>query len=194
MSASRSRVCIVGTGVAGLVAIRELVAAGHEVQAYEKTADVIGVWRGVYDSVQLLTSRTATSFKGYPMPETCPTFPSGDDYRRYIRWLVRRRGRSPMSTLPLRSEVVRATPLNGGKDGWDIGLADGSTEHFDVLVAAHGHPWQPYLPQVPGAFDGPQLHTSQHRNPGDMAGDVVLVVGSGNSACDSGDGRRRLRT
>lgn len=182
MRSPHSRVCVVGAGVAGLVAIRELVAAGHEVQAYEKTDDVIGAWRGVYESVQLLTSRTATSFKGYPMPETHPTFPSGEDYRRYIRWFAKEA--DLLKHIRFETEVVRATPANSGAEGWDISLSDGLTERFDVLVAAHGHLWKPFQPQVPGTFDGPQLHTSQYRNPGDMAGDVVLVVGSGNSACD----------
>jgi Predicted flavoprotein involved in K+ transport len=177
-----ARVCVVGGAVSGLVAIRELVAAGHEVVAYEKTDDVIGVWASVYDTVILLTSRTVTSFKGHPMPDTYPQFPSGEQYRQYIRWFAKETGL--LRYIRFNTEVVEATPINGGTDGWEVRLSTGATEHFDVLVAAHGHLWQPYVPQVPGTFDGPQMHTSQYRNPADMTGDTILVVGSGNSACD----------
>jgi len=178
----KSRVCVVGSGVTGLVAIRELLEEGHEVQAYEKSDDVIGVWRGVYDSVQLLTSRSATSFRDYPMPEDYPQFPTGQQYRDYIRAFARDTGL--LDHIRFSTQVLRATPLAGGSDGWDVLLSDGTTEHFDALVAAHGHLWDPYIPEVEGEFDGPMLHTSQYRNPGDMAGSTVLVVGSGNSACD----------
>lgn len=177
-----ARVCVVGAGVTGLVAIRELLAAGHDVQAYEKSEDVIGVWAGVYDSVQLLTSRTATSFKGYPMPEDYPQFPTGQQYRDYIRAFARDTGL--LEHIRFSTAVESATPVDGGTGGWDVTLSDGTTEHFDVLVAAHGHLWDPFIPEVAGEFAGPQLHTSQYRNPGDMAGETVLVVGSGNSACD----------
>jgi hypothetical protein len=176
------RVCVVGAGVTGLVAIRELVAAGHDVQAYEKTDDVIGVWRRVYDSVQLLTSRRATSFKDYPMPDSYPQFPTGQQYRDYIRAFARETGL--LQHIRFETEVAAAVPLDGGSSGWDVTLSDGTEEHFDAIVAAHGHLWDPFIPDVPGTFDGPVLHTSQYRNPGDMAGETVLVVGSGNSACD----------
>lgn len=176
------RVCVIGAGVSGLVAIRELVAEGHDVQAYEKTDDVIGIWRTVYDTVQLLTSRRATSFKGYPMPDSTPPFPSGQQYRDYIRWFAKEAGL--LQYIRFNTAVVSATPVNGGAQGWDVELSDGTTEHFDALVAAHGHLWAPCIPAVEGKFDGPMLHTSQYRNAGDMVGDTVLVVGSGNSACD----------
>lgn len=177
-----ARVCVIGAGVTGLVAIRELIAAGHDVQAFEKTDDVIGVWRGVYDSVQLLTSRSATSFPGYPMPESYPQFPTGQQYRDYIRSFARETGL--LAHIRFSTTVESAVPLAGGSAGWEIHLADGTVEHFDVIVAAHGHLWDPSLPEVEGEFDGPVLHTSQYRNPGDMVGETVLVVGSGNSACD----------
>lgn len=177
-----ARVCVVGAGVTGLVAIRELVAEGHEVQAFEKTDDVIGTWRTVYETVQLLTSKRATAFKGYPMPEGTAQFPTGRQYREYIRWFAKEA--DLLRHIRFNTAVTAATPVDDGTGGWDIELSDSSIEHFDVLVAAHGHLWSPYVPSVEGSFNGPMLHTSQYRSPRDMVGDTVLVVGSGNSACD----------
>jgi hypothetical protein len=182
MSLEKLRVCVIGAGVTGLVAIRELVDAGYEVQAYERTNDVVGVWARVYDTVHLLTPREATSFRGYPMPEHYPAFPTGAQYRAYIRSFADAAGLR--QHIAFNTDVVEAVPVNNGTDGWNVTLADGTTEHFDVLVAAHGHLWAPRVPSYPGVFTGLQLHTSEYHNPGDFEGDNVLVVGSGNSACD----------
>jgi cation diffusion facilitator CzcD-associated flavoprotein CzcO len=182
MSNEKVRVCVVGAGVSGLVAIRELLAIGCEVQAYEKSDDVVGVWANVYDTVHLLTSREATSFKGYPMPDSYPAFPTGEQYRRYIRWFADAAGLR--EHIAFNTAVVEASPVDGGSGGWDVRLSDGSVDHFDALVAANGHLWDARIPSYPGEFTGKQLHTSQYRNPSDFEGDRVLVVGSGNSACD----------
>ncbi|WP_228479312.1 flavin-containing monooxygenase [Microbacterium atlanticum] len=182
MSTDKVRVCVVGAGVTGLVAIRELVDAGFDVQAYERTDDVVGVWARVYDTVHLLTSREATSFRDYPMPESYPSFPTGEQYRQYIRWFAD--AADLRQYIAFNTDVVEAVPLNGGTDGWNVTLGDGTVEHFDALVAAHGHLWAPRIPSYPGAFTGTQLHTSEYHNPSDFVGDRVLVVGSGNSACD----------
>lgn len=178
----KARVGVVGAGVSGLVAIRELIGEGHEVQAFEATDKVIGVWRNVYDSVQLLTSKRATAFKGYPMLEQTAQFPTGQQYRDYIEWFAKEAGL--LEFIRFNTSVLSAEPIQGGSAGWGVKLSDGSSDHFDVLVAAHGHLWSPNIPKVTGEFDGPMLHTSQYRSPKDMAGEVVLVVGSGNSACD----------
>lgn len=182
MSDQKLRVCVVGAGVTGLVAIREMRDAGYDVQAFERGDDVVGVWARVYDTVHLLTPRQATSFRGYPMPESYPEFPTGEQYRQYIRSFAD--AASLRELIRFNTEVVETVPLNNGTDGWNVTLGDGTTEHFDILIAAHGHLWSPRIPSYPGTFTGTQMHTSQYRNPGDFVGDSVLVVGSGNSACD----------
>ena len=42
----------------------------------------------------------------------------------------------------------------------------------------------PSIPSVPGSFSGKALHSGEYKNPGDIEGRRVLVVGSGNSGCD----------
>lgn len=38
------RICVIGTGVSGLPAIKECRAAGLDVIAYERTSDIGGLW------------------------------------------------------------------------------------------------------------------------------------------------------
>lgn len=178
----KSRVAVIGGAVAGLASMGPLVEEGHEVVAFEKSGDVVGTWATAYDSVMLLSAKSVTGFKNYPMPDDVPVYPSGEDYRRYVRDYAERSGLKDL--IRFHTEVLRATPLDGGSAGWDLELSDGTTEHFDAVVVATGHLRTPVKPTVPGSFDGVQLHTSEYRNAADFADGPVVVVGTGNSGCD----------
>jgi hypothetical protein len=52
------------------------------------------------------------------------------------------------------------------------------------VIVANGHNSVPFIPTVPGEFAGRVMHSSEYRNPADIVGSRVLVVGSGNSGCD----------
>lgn len=178
----KSRVAVIGGAVAGLASMGPLRDEGHEVVAFEKSDDVVGTWATAYDSVMLLSAKSVTGFKGHPLPDDVPVYPSGEDYRRYIRDYADKSGLR--SLIRFGVEVVQAIPRDGGSDGWDLELSDGTTEHFDAVVVATGHLRTPFVPTVPGEFDGVQLHTSQYRNASDFGEGAVVVVGTGNSGCD----------
>ena len=71
---------------------------------------------------------------------------------------------------------------------WTLTLADGSVEHFDALVVANGHHWNPRWPEpaFPGSdtFEGVQMHAHSYVDNTDLAGKDVVVLGIGNSATD----------
>lgn len=52
------------------------------------------------------------------------------------------------------------------------------------MFVANGHLRDQRIPEIPGTFTGRQVHSGSYRNTGDVDGDRVLVVGSGNSGCD----------
>src|SRR6202035_1257151 len=56
-----------------------------------------------------------------------------------------------------------------------------------ALLVCNGHHWNPRRPDVPGSFDGPQIHSHDYIDPStplDLYAKRVLVVGIGNSAVD----------
>ena len=70
---------------------------------------------------------------------------------------------------------------------WDVTLSTGETRTYDALVVCNGHLWSPRVPQYPGTFDGPSLHSHAYRGPFepvDMRSKTIVVVGMGNSAMD----------
>lgn len=180
-----STYCVIGAGSAGLSAFDVLTSQGHQVDCYEKSDRVGGHWNTDYDALHLITSRNQTIFEGFPMPEEFPHFPRRDQIRDYIASFAKARGHH--NTINFNTEVLSVTPVETdgpvGSAGWDVTTSNGSGRYDGVLVA-NGHLWDPKIPSFPGTFAGKQIHSSGYKNVGDIEGNRVLVVGSGNSGCD----------
>jgi dimethylaniline monooxygenase (N-oxide forming) len=75
----------------------------------------------------------------------------------------------------------------GRGEGGSGGLPGGrEVRHYDALLVANGHHWNPRWPEppIPGSFDGEQIHAHNYKEPSQLAGRRVVVVGMGNSAMD----------
>ncbi len=184
-------VCIIGAGVSGLTACKALADWGVPHTCFEASDEVGGNWyfqnpNGVssaYRSLHIDISKPSISFRDFPMPERYPDYPH---HTHIFEWL-----RDYADAFALRqrirfdTRVQRAERRAGG--GWTITLQDGSNEIFDALLVCNGHHWDPRLPDFPGSFDGPQIHSHDYIDPStplDLYGRRVLVVGIGNSAVD----------
>jgi hypothetical protein len=83
--------------------------------------------------------------------------------------------------------VEHVEPRPGG--GFTVtvaGPAGRQVREYDTVLVANGHHWDPKWPEpaYPGSFDGEQLHAHDYREPDQLAGKRVVVVGMGNSAMD----------
>ena len=177
------RYCVVGAGAAGLAAVQVLTAQGFDVGCYEQSDRVGGHWHSDYESLHLITSRDVSGFAGHPMPVDYPVYPSRDQMRAYIesfadRFELRRH-------VTFDTEVLRVDPDGpAGERGWWVETSDGRRTHYDGVLVANGHLWDPYLPDIAKDFTEKSLHSAEYRNIDDIKGDRVLVVGAGNSGCD----------
>lgn len=180
-----TRYCVIGAGAAGVSALHQLRAAGHDVDCFEKTDRVGGHWHTDYDALHLITSRDMTSFEDFPMPADYPHFPRRDQIRAYIESYARARGLYDI--IQFNTAVRSVTPVDTdgavGSAGWIV-TTDKGTETYDGVLIANGHLWDAKIPPIPGTFTGKQLHSSQYKNTKDVDGTRVLVVGAGNSGCD----------
>ena len=180
------RVCVIGAGVSGLTTVKALGDWGVDHTCFEASDDVGGNWyfrnpngrSSAYRSLHIDTSKTAISFKDFPMDERYPDFPHHAQIHGFLREYADRFGLR--ERIRFNTVVERAECLPGG--GWDV---DG--ERFDVLVVCNGHHWDPSYPDFPGGFDGPTIHSHHYIDPTEplaLEGKRVLVVGIGNSAVD----------
>jgi dimethylaniline monooxygenase (N-oxide forming) len=162
-----------------------------------------------YSTLHINTSRGRMEYADYPMPVSYPDFPRHDQIARYFDDYVEHFGLRARITF--NTSVEHARPLEGG--GWEVTISregatvsDGGVGHagesdttggkrsaggqevhrYDALLVANGHHWHPRWPEpsIPGSFDGEQIHAHEYKEPSQLAGRRVVVVGMGNSAMD----------
>lgn len=181
------RYCIIGAGPAGLAVAERFAAHGVAFDAVEQWTDAGGLWdissprSAVCRSTHLVTSRRTTEFPEFPMPADYPDYPGHARVLDYLRDFAKRHDLYPRIEFGRR---VTALVPHAGRPGWTVRLDGGEGRDYAGVVVATGHHWDPARPELPGTFDGTQLHAVEYDGPDDWAGRTVLVVGLGNSASD----------
>jgi dimethylaniline monooxygenase (N-oxide forming) len=193
-----AEVCVIGAGSAGIATCRALALRDIPFHCYERGSAVGGLWRHVpgrrgsaYASLCANTSRGVMGYPSWGMPATYPDYPHHTLVARYCddyvdRWGLRDR-------IRFETEVTAVEPEPG--DGWNVCLGDGSRQRFRAVVVASGaRHGAPAYAQIPGGFEGRQLHALDYDDPADLAGRSVLVIGLGATAADIAPELARVAT
>jgi dimethylaniline monooxygenase (N-oxide forming) len=185
------RIAVVGAGIAGLASARVLREAGHEVEVFDRTPDVGGVWSVTrrYPGLRTQNSKRVYGFAALPMPAAFPDVPSGAQMQAYLQSYVDHFGFG--DRIRLNMEVIAAHPST---PSWALQVRDlhqdrVETIDCDHLVIANGVFSAPSVPRYPGAEDftaaGGQLcHASEFIDLDAARGRHIVVIGYGKSACE----------
>jgi cation diffusion facilitator CzcD-associated flavoprotein CzcO len=188
---STRNVAVVGAGPCGLTACKTLTQAGFDVDCFEASDRIGGVWNvesgnsGAYRSLHTNTSTRAMAYSDFPFGDSYPLFPSAEQMSKYFESYVDQFGLR--ERIQFSNPVTRARPAEGG--GWWVEAADGTQREYSTLVVATGQYAAPRRPNPPiaGEFDGEQLHVFEYLDavtPVDCRGKRVVVVGLGSSAAE----------
>ncbi|MFN8375411.1 MAG: NAD(P)-binding domain-containing protein [Anaerolineae bacterium] len=184
-----ARVCVIGAGPSGITAGKNLLQAGlRNIVIYEKSNQVGGNWvysprlghSSVFETTHIISSKRLSQYEDYPMPADYPDYPSHKQLLTYFQGYAEHFGVTKY--IRFNTEVVKAEKQ--ADETWNITLGDGTLEHFDYLLVANGHHWNPRMPHYPGAFTGQFLHSHDFKTAASFKDQRVLVIGGGNSACD----------
>ena len=176
-----SQMALIGAGPVGLGMARALLAHGISYEQLEADDNLGGNWyHGVYETVHIVSSRRTTEFADYPMPLDYPDFPSRQQMLDYLRDYAEKFRLRPH--IQFNTKVVMALPLRDGR--WELEWENGEKRIYKGLIVCNGHHWDRRFPKYPGTFEGELIHSKDYRNPQQLEGKRVLVVGGGNSGCD----------
>lgn len=184
-------ICIIGAGCSGFTTAKRLQDYGIPFEIFEASDNIGGNWyynnpngmSACYQSLHIDTSKWRLAFEDYPVPADWPDYPHHAQLLRYFHDYVDHFGLRPH--IRFNTRVDKAVRRAGG--GWEVTLSTGEVRCFDALAVCNGHHWAARIPDYPGQFSGPQIHSHNYRSPFEPIDCVrkrVLVVGMGNSAMD----------
>ena len=197
---------VIGAGPVGLAVARALLQNSIPYEQLEADDDLGGNWyHGVYETAHIISSRKTTEYADFPMPAEFPDFPSAQQMLEYLnayaetfklRQHIQFRTKVVMC-LPKENPAASTTPdglpawgprsasgsdKNDGR--WQVELANGEQRVYKGVIVCSGHHWAKRFPNYAGTFTGEYIHSKDYKNPQQLIGKRVLVIGGGNSACD----------
>lgn len=175
---ARTRVAIIGAGVAGIGCARRLLAAEEDdFIVVERASQVGGTWRdNRYPGVACDVDAHLYSFSTLPNPRFSRRFAPGDEILRYLQSAAQ----SIKEKLHTSTEMCAATWLDD-ESIWHIETSRGLI-CAEVLILACGRLTEPNEPQIANDFVGTVMHSARWDDSVDFEAAHVVVVGTGASA------------
>jgi putative flavoprotein involved in K+ transport len=174
----RIQIVVIGAGQSGLSVGYHLARRGLPFVILEANQRVGDTWRKRWDSLRLFTPARYDALVGMPFPAAATSFPTKDQMADYLETYAKH------FKLPVRTGVT-VTRVSRRGDGFLVSGDDFAIEAEQVVVAMANYQ-QPRLPafakELPTSVV--QLHSSEYRNPAQLAKGAVLVVGAGNSGAE----------
>ena len=192
---TREMIALIGAGPSGLAGARNLQKLGIAFQGFEAYTDVGGLWNianprsTVYESAHLISSKRTTEFAEFPMADSVADYPSHRELCRYFADFADHFDLRRHFRFGVRVERVEPVRPEDPATPWRVTLRnkEGALEsaEYKGVVIANGTLAEPNLPKFEGQFEGELLHTSQYKSAEQFKGKRVLLIGAGNSGCDS---------
>ncbi|KAG5538623.1 hypothetical protein RHGRI_019251 [Rhododendron griersonianum] len=198
------KVAIIGAGVSGLVAARELLREGHRVVVYEKSNQPGGTWiydtrvesdplgldpkreivhSSLYSSLRTNLPRHLMGFSDYPFTDRVygdpRNFPGHEEVLKFLKDFAREFGLTEL--IRFETEVVRVERFDSGDDDYEWVVESRTSgasgeEEFQAVVVCTGHYAEPIVANLPGIeqWPGKQLHSHNYRVPDPFQNQVDL--------------------
>ena len=165
---------IVGGGIGGVISLKYANDAGLRAVLFERADGVGGIWRILPAWQDIQFRREDWALGDLPLASEFQP-----DILRNIEAWVEQFGLAP--DIRLGEAVLSAEPT---PDGWSV-RTDAAVYRSRWLIAASGGHNRPVIPEVErSAPTLAEYHSSQLRDPGELCGKHVTVVGGGASAYD----------
>ncbi|OHX65073.1 ArsO family NAD(P)H-dependent flavin-containing monooxygenase [Flammeovirga pacifica] len=170
-------VIIIGGGQSGLSVAYYLQLLGIDYLIIDENDKAGGSWNRGWDSLLLFSPGIYSSLSGWmiPPPKNIQ-YPSKDEFVDYLEAYEKR------YDMPIERGITVQKVENYSK-GYHVFTGRGVI-NAKVVVACTGATSTPYMPQYDGIrdFKGQIFHSYFYKNPSQIEGEKILIVGGGNSA------------
>ncbi len=169
-------VVIIGAGQAGLAAGYYLKLAGIKFIILDSKAHVGNSWRERWDSLELFTPRYFSALPGLKLGKQYGYYPKKNEIAEYFETYA------AFFDLPVivKTNVIK---VSKAQTKYLVETNNGNVTAKQLIIAA-GPYSQPYIPEPAAKLNKStyQIHSSQYKNPAQLKGKHVTIVGGGNSA------------
>lgn len=177
------RVAVIGAGLGGIATAVKLKKAGFDdFSVIERSAGPGGTWwDNTYPGCEVDVPSRSFSYSFMSSYDWTRNFAGQRELQKYIEEVIDRFGLRPH--LRLNTAVTRVE-WNDDEARYDLHLATGDVEPYNLVVAAVGMFSEPNYPTWPGLdeFQGPKFHTARWEHEHDLSDKRVAVVGTGSTA------------
>jgi hypothetical protein len=175
---TQTKVLIVGTGISGLATAACLQQRGIEYVIIEKHAQVASAWHNHYHRLHLHTNKRVSQLPYKKFGKNIPRYPSRQQVIDYLNDY-----QQTFNIQPVFNTIATSVKKEG--DYWITQTTNGIFQS-KFLVMATGPFGKPKSVVLPGmeTFPGKIVHSAAYKTGRDYAGQKVLVIGFGNSACE----------
>jgi len=179
---------VIGAGPMGLCTARRLKQHQVPFIGFEIHDNVGGLWdissptSTMYHSAHLISSKSMTEFKEFPMAPDTPTYPRHDQMKEYFQAYARQF--DLYSDYRFSTRVVAARPE---EDHWELTIETANGQEIVKtagLLIANGTLHKPHRINLPGNFTGTRLHSAEYKSADLFRDKRVLIIGCGNSGSD----------
>ena len=177
---------IIGAGPAGIAGARNFQLQNVPFEGVEAYDDVGGLWNiknpksTIYESAHLISSKTMTEFKEFPMADSVADYPSHRDVLKYFQDYCDKFDLKKYFKFGVNVESI--DKLKNGH--WEVKTSDGEITIYKGVVIAVGTLSEPKKVSFEGDFTGEIIHSAVYKSAKIFEDKRVLVVGAGNSGCD----------
>ncbi|MCW5889312.1 MAG: NAD(P)/FAD-dependent oxidoreductase [bacterium] len=176
-SAAAFPVVVVGCGMSGLLAAIRLQEAGFPYVVVEKNAGPGGTWwENRYPGARVDVGNHFYCYSFEPSDHWTEFFAQQPELQAYFQRVMEKHGVD--ERVRWGTEVVGAT-WDAAAATWEVALDSGETLRARALIGAVGQLNRPFVPDLPGRFDGPAFHTACWDHDVDLTGRRVVMVGAG---------------
>ncbi|KAL0113885.1 hypothetical protein PUN28_011312 [Cardiocondyla obscurior] len=210
MPSSKTKIAIVGGGVAGLVTARHMVAKLdiYSITLFEQTDQIGGTWiytdktdfdkhgllihSSMYKNLRTNIPKEIMALPDFPFQNVDgPSFTHHSMIREYLMAYAKHFNLHPYIKLNTLVKRVEPETTRNGRTLWTVTYKSLETKEeitktFDAVVLCNGHYSVGRVPHIPGieSFHGRRIHSHQYRMPEIYAGKRVCILGASWSGID----------